>query len=1015
MQKQRVTIPLSGGIASGTDGKQLQIGRSEELQNVRVGRVGEVTQRSGTSALGNTFLSSIGGVLPQPWAIGTLRGDLVSFSTVGDHPANLYSRTANAWATDAATSGSTSAAIHTQRRGPILTSLDQISGNGLFPDSVDSNGYRFVIYQATRNGVAMVVTTVIDIATGMQIIEKTHAGTFVAYGVRVVNGWAVFIYATTALFTVETWSGTTPGIGVQTTFTSAKTVASGTRIFDMIAVNSTTISAAYYDGTNVQCFDYVPLAGSATFWTPKDSAAANITAATSLSWMQDIGFGASGKIALNAISVGPGLRTLWDIPTAGATRQAASTYALDAALTSGAVSGFTRTSDSTGEFTVVHENGNSGVNIVRIATRESGVIALATLYRNLTLNSKAFIGADGEYYIAADFVSTTQPTRFVVRVPRTVTGVSRFLAVVAKMQVNNGYVSSTAIGPLCPVSNPAPGEYTFSNTVQLRLPSNPTGYVPQGVGIDVVHVRFKSPLPDTTTGAPREGIDSLFTPGGIVGQFDGRTYCDAGFNYYPEQPAITPSATGGGLANAQTYYYALVYRWIDANGRTWRSKPSVLKSQVTLGSAPSTVASNSLACPTYRLADRDDIAIEVYRGGANNSTTLQLVGTVVNDPTVDSVTFNDTFSDAVVANGEQLYTNGTPGNQPLGADGIPGTTFLTIAGNRAYFVSNDNPYEVWVSNLFIPGQGWRFSEQNKITINDSFGPCYAIGAQPSGVVVIFKANCYYLVSGDGPNQAGNGGSFTVSRPIVGAGTINPRSVLETPSGIEYLSGGTSRAWYRVNTANQTEYIGSPIERYAAATIVGAVLVPSTGETRYYTSTGNTGNTRSIVHDTITDVWTTDVSPDTFGTQAAACAYGSGAAFAANARIWVDDTSNPGFDGPTQFTVYTITPWIKGSDLDGYSMFREARGVGESPGGLLTNLLLQADFDVGTNLAAESATTGPYWDWAIKYPAKLSSFRFVVSYLAPAVAYASQPKLSAIVAEYGVKAGFVPASYTKRAQ
>jgi hypothetical protein len=619
-------------------------------------------------------------------------------------------------------------------------------------------------------------------------------------------------------------------------------------------------------------------------------------------------------------------------------------------------------------------------------------------------------------------VSATQPTRFVVRVPETRTNFSNLTAIVAKTQINSGFVygtfSAAPAGPLGSVTAAASGEFVFANTVQLRLPGNPTSYVPQGVGIDVVHVKFKA-LPDTTMGAPREAIDSLFTPGGTVGQFDGRTYCEAGFAHYPEQPGITPGA-GGGLTAAATYYYALAYRWIDVNGRSWRSKPSVIES-VAMGAN----TKNTLACPTYRLADRDDIAIEVYRGGANNATTLQLVGTSVNDPTVDTVSFVDTFADTVVAGGEALYTNGGPGNTPLGNDGIPGFSSIAVTADRAWGVSNDNPYEVWPSNKFIPGQGWRFSEQNKLILNDNQGPVTAIAKQPSGVVVIFKANCYYLVSGDGPNQAGNGGSFSVSQPIIGAGTTNPRSVLETPSGIEFranVSAAGQRAWYRVNTANATEYIGSPIERYTTdqsfgttPPIVGAVLIPTTGETRYYTSEADTNRVFDLVHDSISDTWMVDVSPDDFGTQTAACAYGSGAAIARNSTIYVDDPANPGKDGPTQFTVYNVTPWIKGSDLDGYAMFREARGVGDNANGLVTSLLFQADFDGSTNLASESATTGPLWDWAIKYVAKLSSFRFVVSYPAPALPAATAPRLSAIVAEYGVKQGFVPAPYTKRMQ
>jgi hypothetical protein len=997
--KQRLTIPLSGGLATGTDGKQLPVGKSEELQNVRPGRIGEVVTRNGTSALG-TGLLGVGGSLPAPWALGTLKGDLVSFSGVGNHPVNRYVPTSDSWATDNAGGF---AAIQTKRRGPIAATLQQISGNGLFPDVVYSAGYYWVIYQTTRNGVASLVETVIDAATGEAVGEILLGGTFVSWGVRVVNGFAVFAYATATTIFIDTWPTASVGSGATNRVTISKTVANVSRQFDMLVKDATTISAAYSDGTNVQCFDYAPTAGAATFWTPKDSAAANIPTSYAVAWMQD--FGGSGKIALIARAPAAGLRVFWDIPTAGATRQAVSTYVMDAAATSGALAGFTMTSAATGQFTVLYDDGTGSFALLRAATREAGVIATAIYYRSVQLGSKPFVGTDGKYYVGTEFYSRSQPTRFVARIPETITGFASLTAVVAKTQVNNGYTFAFPTGPLCPVSTVASGSYAYANTVQLRLKGNPTTYQPQGVGIDIVHVTFLA-IPDTTTGAPREAIDSLFTPGGIVGQFDGRSYVDAGFNYYPEQPILTPGG-GGALTSGATYYYVLVYSWVDVNGRTWYSAPSLVTS-VAMGANNS----NSVACPTYRLASRDDVLIEVYRGAANDNVTLAMVGSVVNDPTVDTVAFSDTFADSAVAAGQALYTNGAVGNHPLAADGIPGSSVVAIAAGRAWIISNDNPYEVWMSNLFIPGQGWRFSEQNKIILNDNLGPVTGVAQQPSGVVVIFKSAAYYLVSGNGPNQAGNGGSFSVSTPIVGAGTDNPRSILETPSGIEFRSGLGTRAWYRVNTANQTEYLGSPIERYTAGLpITGAVLISATGETRYYTSQSDSGRFTTLVHDPISDTWMVDVSPNDFGTQSAACAYGSGAAVAKSSTVYVEAGST-GADGASPFTVLTTTPWIKGSDLDGYVTFIRARAVGETAGGAPTvTVALQADFDTTTNLALQTAAPGAQWDWEIKYPAKLSAFRFVVSYVANAVPV----KMSAIVVEYGVKQGMSPATWTKRTQ
>ena len=170
MTKRHVTIPLAGGLATGDDGKLLEIGKSEELQNVRPGRVGEVIQRNGTRALGTGLIGSAG-TLPASWALGTLRGDLVSFSGVGDHPANMYSPTADAWATNGTTGASP---IKTKRRGPVMATLQKITGSGFQPDVWYSAGYYWVIYKTTRNGVETMVLTVIE-GTTLEPIEIGRA------------------------------------------------------------------------------------------------------------------------------------------------------------------------------------------------------------------------------------------------------------------------------------------------------------------------------------------------------------------------------------------------------------------------------------------------------------------------------------------------------------------------------------------------------------------------------------------------------------------------------------------------------------------------------------------------------------------------------------------------------------------------------------------------------------------------------------------------------------------------
>src|SRR5262245_22595584 len=56
--KRKLTIPLAGGLASNIDDKLLPRGKLLELQNTRVGRLGEVVKRTGTEALGTGLLGT---------------------------------------------------------------------------------------------------------------------------------------------------------------------------------------------------------------------------------------------------------------------------------------------------------------------------------------------------------------------------------------------------------------------------------------------------------------------------------------------------------------------------------------------------------------------------------------------------------------------------------------------------------------------------------------------------------------------------------------------------------------------------------------------------------------------------------------------------------------------------------------------------------------------------------------------------------------------------------------------
>lgn len=984
LDKRKLTVPLGGGLATNFDDKLLPNGKLLSLQNSRAARTGETVKRTGTGVLGTGLLGTTD-VLPEAWAMGTLGGCLVSFSVVGDHPANMYSPTALQWATDA-----TNGPIKTGRRGSIVATPARVTGVGHYADMATASGYYFIAARGGPSGTETVVETIIDIATGAKVAERTYTDVTSVFnlGVRVVNGYAVFVRDTTANdLKFDAWQISNLDAGPTTQTFATTTGSTRTQTFDLLVKDATTISVVYTDGTNAQAVDFVPSLGTTSGWTPKDSAAANIPVGDSIAWMQD--FGAAGKIALVVQSgAAVGVKVHWDIPTVGVTRQAVSSYVMDAATTTSAnVAGYTRGSSATGEFTVLYDN-TSGP--MKAATRTGGVIfSGGTYYFGVAMRSRPW-QQGSSYYIIGEFNSTTQTTRYVLQLPPS--GAATTATPLAITQVRTGLPT----GPLSSSVNPSADTWVSANTVQVKLPSNPTGYAPSDTGIETLTVSFKQ-ASDTTTGAPREAIGSLFAPGGALGQFDGSTYAEAGFAYYPEQPTLTPNAGG-----ANTYWYKLVYSYSDASGRLWRSADSIAKSTATaavIGGGGSV----TVACPTLRLTGRSDVTIEVYRGALNDSVTFQKIGTVANSVTVDTVNFPDAVTDATLASGEFLYTNGATGSKPLANDAIPGFTSIAIANNRLFGISADDPSVIWASNKFVDGQGLRFSEQTRVTIRDQHGPIYALAAMPDGRVLAFKSDAVYVISGDGPNPVGQG-SYSVSIVAIGLGTTNPRSVVETGQGAMFQSTSTRSGIYRIGLSLGEEYIGAPVQRYTGSPvekIVGAVLVPSKQEVRFY-QTRLTSSSRVLVMDLVTGIWNIDTMADI---PTAATAYGDGAAYygTVNNDAVITDSTSLYTDLGAAYEHMLETPWVKLAELKGYARTYRIKGVGETVGTHTLTIALYKNFDTSAPFVTQVVTPGTLWDWEVRYGAKFESIKAKLSYSSTTAG----AKMSAIVIEYGVETARMP--------
>ena len=189
----------------------------------------------------------------------------------------------------------------------------------------------------------------------------------------------------------------------------------------------------------------------------------------------------------------------------------------------------------------------------------TGTISGAGVFvRSVSIAGKPFTFA-GITYITTAFDSVLQPTYFVLRIVDA--------AVIAKF--------SPGLGGGTPVTNIVPETPMTNNGIfliaerQKDLLTTISGAVYTQTGINLITFDFAN----AKISKVELGGNVHFT-GGILSMYDGTSVVEHGFNIFPENNTYTQSPTGGGIGPG-TYEYFEVYSWMDAQGQTHYSAPSV--------------------------------------------------------------------------------------------------------------------------------------------------------------------------------------------------------------------------------------------------------------------------------------------------------------------------------------------------------------------------------------------------------------------------------------------------------
>lgn len=413
-----------------------------------------------------------------------------------------------------------------------------------------------------------------------------------------------------------------------------------------------------------------------------------------------------------------------------------------------------------------------------------------------------------------------------------------------------------------------------------------------------------------------EHANLLFMAQGLPLVWDGQRPQELGFSH---PPLIYSVATAGaGNMAAGDYNYIAVFEWQDATGQIHRSRPS-LPVLFTAGASDS--ATIVVAQPVRILGGGCHVA--VYRTEVGPGSVYYRVNPhEMHDGYAShfcgsGYTFVDDQADATIATHEVLYTTGGV----LENYAPPPCKYACEHQDRLWVIHAETG-ALWASKEFVTGEAPAFNPVLTVPTGMEIDPPVAIASMERGLVVLWSDRVG-VVYGEGPNDRGEGGSWT--QPIMlptSVGCRNAKSVVNTPVGLIY---DTPLGLYVLGPdLQQPQFIGGEVVDLVDKTIRSADVMTERHEVRFVTQDGY-----DYVYDYLLKQWhrhdLTHLAADNGGTQLVAALVYDNDHYVMNDKnviwrqrveYWVDQIAGEG----TTYEYYDLiveTAWLKMNGLVGF--------------------------------------------------------------------------------------------------
>lgn len=622
LNKQVVSVPFTKGLDLKTDPKQVVIGKFLTLENGIFTSPGRIQKRNGFGAL-NQFIEGTATQITMGSGLANFKSELLLLT---GQECYSYSESTTKW-----TDKQTLTNLEVSSTSIIRNTYQQTT-----PDvAIHSSGLQVVTYEDSRGGSRYCI---IDTVTGEQIVsDKLLLSTAIKPKPFVLGNFILILYVNTALNHLSALP-----ISIVNPSNPMSPID--------LALNVNTTHPNYDAATN-----------SMNLYFAYNNGSAGITL-NSLNTFLQLGtpFVRSGEVASSciALTVDPSNAQIWVAYHNGTQIK----YFINAAITFASVLAPTLISANSNvilNITLIAANGNGTVFYTQTAALPSNnfiieaqltntgvVTGVQVFVRSVSIAGKPFSYA-GETYITTAFDSVLQPTYFTLR---TVDA-----SVVAKFVPANG--GGTPVKNIIPEAAPIQSGIYLLGALQKDLLTTISGAIYTQTGVNIITLDFVN----AQISKVELGGNTHFT-GGILSMYDGVSVVEHGFNIFPENISAVINSTGGGIAPG-TYEYFVVYTWMDAQGQTHYSAPSVGLQEVitTPGSPVSTIA--------------------IFASGATTITVSSAAGLFVGQRIVDTTTPANFAADTTITaiNGLVVTINQvTAGASAGGGDTIQTTDISSV-------------------------------------------------------------------------------------------------------------------------------------------------------------------------------------------------------------------------------------------------------------------------------------------------------------------------------------------------